>query len=315
MPHPVDPQLAAALKKAADIAAELGPPVGGVAGVRKNAAEGRRYWNEGGPKMALVERRTVKGPLRDIPVIVYYPETRPKLPAFVYFHGGGYRIGNEEANDRQMREVAAAWGGAVISADYAHVPEHVFPAPVDEAVAVYKWLAASGADWSIDGGRIGFGGSSAGANVAFGAAMALGGVKTGYLKAGVSVVGLLDDNVDSESMKAYDGGGIFPDRNGIIATIDDYVKNPHERNDPRFNIAAADVSVLPPVFLAAAEVDTLKDSSRKLAASMKAAGRPCMLKVYPGMTHTFLGFSRSVDRVQEALRDIGSFLKEHLPPR
>jgi acetyl esterase len=314
MPHPIDPQLAAALKKAADIAAGLGPPVGGVAGVRKNAAEGRKYWNEGGPQMALVERRSVKGPLRDIPVVVYYPETRPKLPAFVYFHGGGYRIGNEEANDRQMREIAAAWGGAVISSDYAHVPEHAFPAPVEEAAAVYKWLAAHGADWSIDGSRIAFGGSSAGANVAFGAAVALGGTKAGFLKAGVSVVGLLDDDVDSESMKTYDGGGLFPDRNGVIETIRDYVKDA-DRRDPRFNIAAADLSVLPPVFLAAAEVDTLKDSSRKLAARLKAAARPCTLKIYPGMTHTFLGFSREVERAQEALRDIGAFLREQLPAR
>jgi acetyl esterase len=309
----IDPQLAAALKKAADISAELGPPVGGVAGVRNNAARGREYWNEGGPQMARTERKTISGPLRDIPVVVYYPSTKPKLPVFVYFHGGGYRIGNEMANDRQMREIAAAWGGAVISADYAHVPEHAFPAAIDEAATVYRWLAKHGQQWGLDGDRMAIGGSSAGANVALGAAVAVGGTQTGYLKAGVSVVGLLDDDVDTESMRQFDGGTFYPDRNGIIATINDYAKMPGSRQDPRFNIAGGDVSIMPPLYLAAAELDTLKDSTRRMAERLKAAGRPHTLKVYPGMTHTFLGFSRSVERAQEALRDIAAFLSAQLP--
>lgn len=311
----MDPQMAAALKKAADIAAELAPPVGGVQGVRQSAALGRKYWNEGGPQMARVEERTIPGPLRDIPVVIYYPATAPSLPVFVYLHGGGYRIGNPHSNDRQMRELAAQWGGIVISADYAHVPEHTFPAPVEETVAVYRWLATNGAAWGIDASRIAFGGSSAGANVSVGAAIQLGGARTGFLKAGVTVSGLLDDDVDTESMRLFDGGAFYPPRDNVITTITDYVPDAAQRKDPRFNMALADPALLPPLFLAAAELDTLRDSSKNLAARLAAAGRPHTLKIYPGMTHVFMGFSRTVERAQECVRDIAGFLAEQLPAR
>lgn len=309
----IDPQLAAALKKVAEINAALGPPGPGVVGMREHAARGREWWNEGGPVLAEAREASIPGPMRDIPVMVYRPTLDRKLPVFVYLHGGGYKIGSHKANDRQMRELAAQWGGAIVSTDYAHMPEYVFPTAVEEAAAVYRWVNGHGAEWGIDGSRIVFGGSSAGANVAFGAAVHLGGVKTGFLKAGVGIVGVFDRDTETESMRLFGTGALYPDRKGIAATAEEYVPSQVQRSDPRVNLPTADPLLFPPVYFAAAELDCLRDSSRNMATRLAAAGRPHRLKVYPGMTHLFFGFSRMVDRSAECGRDIAEFLKQHVP--
>jgi acetyl esterase len=312
----IDPQLAAAMKKAQELSAAFGPPKG-IADVRRMASEGRKWWNEGGPAVAKVSEQTVPGPLRDIPVVVYHPKPGTKLPVFVYLHGGGWKIGNEWSNDRQMREIAAAWGGVVVSADYAHVPEHVFPKAVEEAATVYRFLAANGARWNIDGNRIAFGGASAGANVSCGAANLVGGIKTDYLKAGALIVGALDTDTETDSMRSFGVGkdALYPPRDEIIANAEAYVPNAADRADPRFNCVSGDISVMPPLYLAAAELDPLRDSSKNMAKRLAAAGRPHKLKIYPGMTHLFFGYTKMVDRAAECARDIAGFLSEHLPAR
>lgn len=311
----VDSQLTAALRKAQEIAAALGPPGEGIEAVRAHTARARQWWNEGGPEMAEVREDRIPGPIRDIPVMVYRPERATSLPVFVYLHGGGFRIGNAKSNDRQMRELAAAWGGVVISADYVHVPEYVFPSAVEETAALYSWLAENGVCWGIDGCRMAFGGVSAGGNVSLGAAIHLGGIRTGFLKAGVMIVAPLDRNLETESMRRFGGGAFFPSHSEVTATLGQYVPDPARRDDPRANCAAADPKLVPPLYLAAAELDTLLDSSRNMATRLAAAGRPHRLKIYSGMTHMFFGYSRMVDRSVECIRDIASFLAEFVPVR
>jgi acetyl esterase len=264
--------------------------------------------------MHAVEEHAVAGPLRPIPIVIYRPfaSERP-LPAYVYLHGGGFRFGTPRANDRQMREIAAAWGGIVVSADYAHVPEHVFPDAVMECCAVYQHLAANGASLGIDGTRLAFGGSSAGANIAVGAAIHLGQAGAQWLRASACVVGLFDMDFNTESMRIYSQAGLMPTRDAVSATLAAYVPDQQQFQDPRVNCVLADPSLMPPMFLAAAEMDTLRDSSRNMAARLAGAGRHCIYKEYPGMGHLFFGHSRTVDRAAECVADIASFLHDQLP--
>jgi acetyl esterase len=311
----LDPQLAAAYQLAAEQLQALGPPPAESAAAREHAVRARAWWNEGGPAMHAVEEHAVAGPLRPIPIVVYRPvKADAPQPAYVYLHGGGFRFGTPRANDRQMREIAAAWGGIVVSADYAHVPEHVFPAAVEECCAVYRHLAAQGATLGIDGTRLAFGGSSAGANVAVGAAIQLGAEGAAHLRAGACVVGLFDDDADTESMRLYGDAGLPPGRQAVAATLANYVPDARLRQDPRVNCVLADPTLLPPMFLAAAEMDTLRDSSRKMAARLADAGRPCVYKEYPGMGHLFFGHSRTVARAAECVADVAGFLRDRLPP-
>jgi acetyl esterase len=305
----IHPQQADALKRNAEIVAELGGPGEGIEEVRARAEAGRTIWNEGGPDMAVDEARVIPGPFRDVPVQFYRPVADGTLPVFIYLHGGGFRIGGPKTNDRQMREIAAAWGGAIISADYLHVPEHTFPDPVDEIVAVLEWLADNGGDWGLDTGRIAIGGASAGASVALGAAITLRDKGRGdLLKAVASLYGVLDYNLESDSMKELGGGDFMLTTEYTQMVYDGYVPNAADRADPRVFAAKADPTGLPPIFIAAAELDPIRDDSLTFAATLKAAKHFFVLEVYPGVLHAFFGYSGVVDEAKRCVNDVATFL-------
>jgi acetyl esterase len=311
---PFDPQFAAATRLAAEIAELLGPPAPGVAGVRDHAQRARAWWNEGGPKMARELDVQVTLPHRAIDAVVYVPtEGAAPRPAYVFLHGGGYRIGSPRSSDRMLRELAQAWGGMVVSLDYVHVPEHVFPQAVEDTAAAYAWIAQHGSAWGIDGTRLAFGGSSAGANVAMGAAIHAGADAMRSLRAAAMLVGVFDRDPDSESMRLYGGEGFFPTRASGPAIIEAYVPDPARRTDPRVNCVAAELRSMPPMFLAAAGADVYRDSSRRMAAALREAGRSCELVEYAGMGHLFGGYTRLVDGARQCVQDMARFLRERLP--
>jgi acetyl esterase len=309
----LDPQMAAAIQKNDELVAAAGNPAD-LDDLRRVLASVRRWWNEGGPSIAQVAEVKIAGPRREIPIVIYHPKPGTTLPVFVFLHGGGWKFGNEWANDRQMREITAAWGGVVVSADYAHMPEHVFPVAVHECAALLQTLFAHGARWGIDGNRIAVGGASAGASVSFGAIYQLGGTRTGYIKAGVSIVGSLDTDYESESAREF-GNAFVPPINVIRSLGEQYVPRAEDRDDPRFVATAGDASMLPPVFLAAAEMDLRRDSTKNMARRLTAAGTPHTLKIYRGMTHLFFEYTKMVDRAAECTRDVAAFLRERLPAR
>lgn len=311
----IDPQLAAATKLTRELSAEFGPPPANIHETRERQRQLRAWWNRGGPAMAEIVTADVEGPFRPIPIVIYRASRQATAqPAFVYLHGGGYKLGDQWANDRQMRELAQAWGGIVISADYLHAPEHLFPLAIEEIAALLQWLSVNGGQWGVDGTRLAFGGSSAGANIALGAALHLGGTACSYLRAGALVVGSFGDSTVTESMMLYDRPDLYPTKANVIAAARDYI-HPAQMEDPRFNPLLANPAAIPPLFIAGAEFDVLRDSSRALATRLQTNNRPVVFKEYPGMTHLFLGFSRIVDRALECIDDIAAFLNVQLKPR
>jgi acetyl esterase len=314
--HPdIDLQMLAATARNDEILRSLGPPEPGIDGVRQQFARTREWWNEGGPAVARVLDATVPGPDREIPVRLYVPnETGRPVPAYIYFHGGGFRIGSPGSNDRQLRELAAAWGGIVVSADYAHMPEKRFPAPVLEAAAVYEWLARHGGQWGIDPLRLAFGGSSAGANVAIGGFEAVAPQARASLRCGAFIVGVFDDALDTGSMRQYGGVGLQPSPASARQMFEEYAGAGGQRQDTRFNALLQDATRWPALFLAAAEVDVFRDSSVRMAERAKAAGGSVQLNIYAGMTHLFFGYTRTLERARECLRDLADFLGRQLPP-
>jgi acetyl esterase len=309
----LDPQMAAALQRMQEITLELGPPGPQIAAIRLQAQQSRQWWNQGGPQMAQVQEATIPGTVRDVPVVIYRPTLDALLPVYIYLHGGAYRIGNPWTNDRQMRELAHDWGGVVISADYQHLPEAVFPAAVEEIARVYQMLAEFGSRWNVDGSRMAFGGSSSGANIATGAAIQLGGVQTGFLKAAAVVVAVLDQDTQTRSMQLFGNGEFFPSYTDVIATGGSYLPDPARRDDPRVDCVRAPAKIFPPMFLGAAELDAFCDSSRHMAAHLGTAGVPHELKIYRGMVHQFFGCSRTVNAARQCVRDMAKFLREYLP--
>src|SRR5436309_12710751 len=116
--------------------------------------------------MARIENRTVPGPRGEIPVRVYTPEGRAPFPVLVYFHGGGWVIGNLETHDGLCRHLANAAGAVVVSVDYRLAPEHPFPASGEDAYAATRWVAANAGAIGGDARRIADGSGSPGGDLA-----------------------------------------------------------------------------------------------------------------------------------------------------
>ena len=303
----IDPQQAAALKRNAEIVDSVGGPGETIGQIREQADAARGVWNEGGPQMAEQRDLTVPGPFRDVPMRLYKPTDSADLPVFVYLHGGGFKLGSQLSNDRQMRELAQTWGGAVISCDYVHAPEHTFPDPVIEVVAVVEWLADNGDAWGLNTDAMVIGGASAGASVAFGTAFELRDRQRELLKGVVSIYGVVDDNLETASMRELGGGDFFLQAAYVAQVYEDYMAGA-DRNDVRAFAAKGDPTGLPPAFIAAAELDPIRDDSLRLVERMAAAGHPHTLKVYPGVMHTFFTQSNIIDQAKICIGDIAGFL-------
>ena len=315
LPAGVDPQLAAALARNEEIVTALGPAGEDIRSVREQFMSSRSWWNEGGPVLEIDRDEVV--PLsasRQLKAAVYAAKASPQpRPAYVFLHGGGFRLGAPRSSDRQLRELAAAWGGIVVSLDYAHMPEAVFPTAVEETAAALEWLHTQGEQWGIAGANLAFGGSSAGANVAMGAAVHLGLAGCGFLKAGAFVVGVFDDDLETPSMREHGHGAQLPSRQSARSLFSAYAGRPQQREDPRFNARLSDLAAMPPLFLGAAQLDVYRDSSLELARRLQDLHRTVEARVYPGMTHLFWGYGRMVDTANRCTQDMADFLARQLP--
>ena len=144
----IDIEMAGAMLKSRERQPEppLDVTVAPIADVRTRYLAERAYWNEDGPALPRIVDHSVKGPHGPIPVRLYYPRGNPNLPLLIYLHGGGFIKGGIESHDKICRWIASRSGAAVASVDYRLSPEHKFPTPLEEAVAVFDWATGSAQD-------------------------------------------------------------------------------------------------------------------------------------------------------------------------
>lgn len=273
----------------------------------------RRYWNQDPPPLPKVVDAVLPGKVRDIPLRVYHPQIDTRRPPVIYVHGGGWIVGSLDSHDRIMRLLALASGLPVVGVDYGLAPEHKFPLAVEEVRAVASHLAAQGANYGLDGSRLALAGDSGGANIALGACATpldggpaiIKGVLL-YYYCGACVP------KDSPSQRKY--GAFDPGVNEASLAFyrDCLLRTPADVGDPRYDIFQADLSALPPLFLAAAELDPIFDDSADLAEALTRLGRPCDFKVYPGVMHGFLHLSRKVEAARRAIDDGAAWLRQRL---
>lgn len=263
------------------------------------------------PQVAAVEDRRIPGPHGPIGLRLYRPlgaSPADILPALVYFHGGGFTIGDLDTHDVVCRALANAARCAVASVDYRLGPEHKFPKAVDDCVAATRWVSAQAQALRLDPGRIAVGGDSAGGNLATVVALIArdsGGPPLAYQLLIYPTVTLHHDTPSSRELAQ-----------GYLLTMDTmhyfrecYLSSPAERSDWRASpLLAPDLSRLPPALIQTAGYDPIRDEGKAYAQKLEAAGVPVTYRCYDGMIHGFITMSKVLQAADRAFDEAGAAL-------
>ncbi|MDA0785893.1 MAG: alpha/beta hydrolase [Proteobacteria bacterium] len=314
MPSPVDQGLQAVFDELKAAGANLPDPA--VVGVEEGRAARARYYAylnqpDGELPVDAVRDVTIEGPHGPFRLRLYFPTSERPAPVTVFIHGGGWWTGDVPAYDQICRRLAVESGCAVASVEYRLWPEHRFPVPVDETMAVAEWVLNQGVEHGLDPSRIGFCGDSAGATLALHAGVQL--KHTGAVRALALVYGVYLMDVDTPSWREI-GDGTYGLTVAQMQWIwDGYLHGQDaDPTDPRIAPAHADLTGLSYTWVMVGDLDPLIDDSRALAANLAAAGVPHHLKVEEGMTHFIWMWQRLYQRSRASIAEAGAVLKREL---
>lgn len=257
--------------------------------------------------VAHVENRAVPGPAGDIPVRIYTPQGSAPFPILVFFHGGGFVMGDLDSYDGICRSLTNQVGSIVVSVDYRLAPEHKFPAAPEDCYAATKWVAEHAATLQGDPSRIAIGGDSAGGNLtAVVAQMARD-------RGGPSLVFQLllypatDLKTTCPSIQEY-GKGYFLTKEDLEWFYDHYLNSADEKANPLASpLYATNLRGLPPALIITAEYDPLHDEGELYGQKLKEAGVPVARSRYDGMIHGFV--SMPFDKAKQALAECTAALR------
>lgn len=242
-----------------------------------------------GQSVAHVQESSIRIDDIEIPIRVYVPSGSGPFPVLVYFHGGGWVVGNLDTSDVQCRALTNAAGCLVISVNYRHAPEHKFPAAANDAYAATRYIASHAAEFNGDARRIAVGGSSAGGNLGAVVALMARDQDGPRLAFQLLMVPVIDHNFDSASYRENaEGYGLT--REGMLYYWTHYLLDGKDGKNPYASpIRAEQLTGLPPALVITAEFDPLRDEGIAYAARLKEAGVKVTHIHRAGMIHGFLG--------------------------
>ncbi len=253
----------------------------------------------------VMDRMTDEG----VPLRVYQPavEHPGPIPGIVYFHGGGWALGDLETHDTLCRQLANHAGAVVVAVDYRLAPEHPFPAAFDDAFAAVRHVTVNAGALGIDPARLAVAGDSAGGNLA--AAVALRSRAAGGPKIALQCLlyPVLDHACDTASYREFaDGFGLT--RAKMQFFWNSY-RSGHDGGDPLLSpLRADDVSSLPPALVVTAQYDVLRDEGEAYADRLTASAVPMELMRVEGVIHGFIHYAGAIQRGQAVLREVGQKL-------
>ena len=252
--------------------------------------------------VAEVRELTASGPHGDIPLRLYRPAgARSPAPTLVYYHGGGWVIGDLDTHDSLCRDLADASGCAVVSVDYRMGPEQRFPAAVDDVLAATRWLQAQAGKLDLDAQRFAVGGDSAGGNLA--AAVALAWRDAGEpiaLKFQLLIYPATDMRAVAPSHSSNGQGYMLT--SDTIAFFRSHYLDPEQYLDWRASpLLHTNLSGLPPALVLTAGFDPLRDEGRQYADALSAAGSPAQYVCFERQIHGFITMGKVIDEANTAV--------------
>ena len=251
------------------------------------------------PGVTSVDRE-IPGAAGNLPARVYTPDGSGPFPVVVYFHGGGWVIGDKQVYDGGARAISKLAQAVVVSVDYRLAPEAKFPAAWDDALAAYKWVAGNAASIKGDPRRLALAGESAGGNLAIATAVA---ARDAKLQPPTHVLAVYPvgqtGNLNTKSYK--DSANAKPLNKPMIEWfVDKLLAKPADKADPRLDLVNAKFAGLPPVTIVSAQIDPLREDGALLETALKRAGVKVQRKLYSGTAHEFFGMGAAVKKAADA---------------
>jgi acetyl esterase len=270
---------------------------------------------EATPEVERVEDRTVPGPAGAVPVRTYTPTGAAGAGrgVLVWIHGGGWVIGDLETADPTCRLLANRTGCVVVSVDYRRSPEAKAPAPLEDCLAVLRWVADHGEDLGVDPGRLAVGGDSAGGNLAALACLRLRDEGGPAIAFQLLVYPVTDLTRSSASYEA-NAEGYFLTKASMVWFIDHHLDGTGiDPKDPLVSPLFADsLEGLPPALVITAEYDPLRDEGEAYAERLRDAGVEVEAVRYDGQIHGFFGMATLLEDGAAAVERAGARLAEVL---
>ncbi len=257
---------------------------------------------------------TADGPAGPIPLRLYRgtgTEPGKALPTLIYYHGGGWVLGDIASHDGVCRDIANAAMCAVVSVDYRVAPEHKFPAAADDAIAAAEWIAKNAAGLGIDASRLAVGGDSAGGNLS--AVVALHARDTGAFK--LKLQALIYPSADMTTV--YPSYETFAEQLPLTRVtmdwfIDLYLANRAvDSKDWRASpLRAKSLAGVAPAFVITAGLDPLRDEGELYASRLRDSGVPVTAKRFEGQIHGFISMGKIIEDAHVAVRDVAAELRK-----
>ncbi|WP_346618453.1 alpha/beta hydrolase [Blastococcus montanus] len=297
---PVDPHIAALLTMLDDAGMPPmyeGSPEAGRA-LYLQLTHGARTPEQLAP-VGAVEDRTVPGAAGDLRARVYRPEGDGPVPTVLFFHGGGWVIGDLDTHDNMARHICRGSGAVVIAVDYRLAPEHPFPAAADDAVAAARWVAGHLGELGGND-RLGLAGDSAGGNLAAVVAQTL--HADGTPLAGQFLIYPAVDAEGEYPSRTENATGYFLEKETMDWFYGHYAGAWDDAKDPRLSpLHGSDLSGLPPAVVVTAEYDPLRDEGEAYGEALRAAGVDAHVQRYDGMIHGFFDMGAVSPAAQQAI--------------
>jgi acetyl esterase len=304
---PLDPQVQALLDQ---MAAQGLPPMSQLAPQEARAAMANlaalgRYPDE----RAETEDRTIPGLGGDIPLRIYRPKSDQPLPILVYFHGGGWVIGNIETHDATCQQLATLVPAVVVSVDYRLAPEHPYPAAVEDCVAATAWAHEHASELGADASRLAVAGDSAGGNLA--AVVSLKARDAGGPPISFQLlIYPATDLTRSSASHVENGEGYLLTTDSMDWFLGHYVPEADRKSPDASPLFADTLAGLPPALVITAEFDPLRDEGEAYAERLRESGVEAKASRYDGMIHAFYGMDLLLPQATRALEESAAALRQ-----
>ena len=282
-------------------------------------AEAREYYrqarlvaNPEPPDLKSVEPLTIATARGPIPARLYTPkvlrQSNGLSPCLVFFHGGGWVIGDLDTHDVACRKLADEGQLIVISVDYRRAPEHKFPAAVDDAIASTKWIAENAKQFGVDASRLMVGGDSAGGNLAAVVSLAARDGNGPPIAGQVLIYPATDFSMKHPSHSEPETSILLT--HSVIRWFCNHYLGGADIDDWRASPARArTLAGLPPAYVLTAGADPLRDEGDEYARRLKEAGVPVTYRHFAGQFHGFFTMGKLLQQANVAASEISVWLK------